>query len=84
MNNDPPMHEDTRLEYQIGMCSVALRGVDFSQIVGELNAGDNSPLVRMPMAYAMFKALIEDIGDDPDHWAAFLTEALAETIRRYR
>lgn len=74
---------EERLEYQIAMVSVALRGINFSQIVGELNAGSNSPGVRIPMAYAMFKLLIEDVGDDPTSWGNFLRDALNETRLRY-
>ena len=78
------MHEeDARLEYNIAMCSAALRRLNFSVIVNDLNSGDNSPAIRVPMAYAMFKALVEDIGEDPEKWGEFLRDALEEVIARY-
>lgn len=72
-----------RLEYQIAMVSVALRDIDFAKAVGELNAGVNSPSVRIPMAYAMFRLLVEDVADDPASWGDFLRDALNETGMRY-
>ena len=76
-------NESVRLEYQIAMASCALRGIDWASIVNDKDAGDNSDAVRTPVAYAMFKFLVEDIAADPAIWSKFLEDALAETLIRY-
>ena len=77
------MNESTRLEYQIAMASVALRGINWSLVVNDKDAGENSDAVMTPVAYAMFKSLAQDHGGDQTIWLKFLHEALAETALRY-
>lgn len=77
------MNESTRLEYQIAMTSVALRDINWSLVVGDKEAGENSDAVMTPVAYAMFKYLVEDHGGDQTIWLKFLHEALAETAFQY-
>lgn len=80
------MHgDDARFELAIAVMTTALRKINWPELAGDPNCnhGSNSPYIRMPMAYAMFRILVESIGDDKKDWNKFLFEALNEVIFIY-
>jgi len=73
------MHEeDAHLEMQITLATAQLRAQTWPLMLAVDAAGEAQP-VRVPLAYAAFRVLVEDARHDKD-WIAFLREALEHTI----
>lgn len=75
--------DDARFEKAIETMLREIRSTNWAWLANDKDAGDNSPWVLMPLAYAMFQHLFEDVADNPESWGDFLHDALEETIMRF-
>jgi len=79
------MHQDdVTLEFQVALASAKIRSIEWERVILDKELAGNDPALLTPLAYAMFKFLVDnEIGCDESHWHDFLRDSLEETIMRY-